>query len=331
MKYSLRLVILVVLLVVGILFSVHAVVLPAGGSRTVFVNIPKGASACAIADLLARHGAIRSAFGFKILAFITGESRKLKPGGYRLNTSMSPAKILSKIANGEVYAKWVTFPEGFTIRQIGERLEACGLGKAARFSQLAHRHASAFQTSFPLPSNSLEGYLFPDTYLIPIGASEESVIRAMLTAFENKVVKPMADEIAASGMSLHQIITLASLIEREAKIPADRPLISAVLRNRLRSNMPLQCDATVLYALGEHKSRVLYKYLKINSPYNTYLYPGLPPGPIANPGLASIKAALYPANVDYMYYVARPDGSHIFSRTFEEHQRAIKLVRKDRE
>lgn len=316
--------------VVVVLLGLWATVLPVGGSRMVVVNIPRGASASAIANLLAKHGVVRSALGFKALALISGKSDQLKPGGYNLNTSMSPLAVLRKIVDGDVYAHWITIPEGFTVRQIGQRLEVQKLGSASRFEELALRHAYMFQTNFPHPSNSLEGYLFPDTYLIPVGASEESIIQTMLSAFESKVIKRLSTEITASGMNLHQVVTLASLIEREARIPEDRPLISAVLRNRLQKNMRLQCDATVLYALGKHKSRVLYRDLQVDSPYNTYLYPGLPPGPIANPGLASIQAAIRPADVDYLYYVARPDGSHVFSNTLDEHRRAIQFIRKDR-
>jgi UPF0755 protein len=241
---------------------------------------------------------------------------------------MNSYDMLRMIAEGEVGVKWLTFPEGFTIQQMGDRLQAEGAGSSRKFTQDALYGGGAFHTSFPHPAGSLEGFLFPDTYAVPAGTSEKTVISEMLRSFESKVTKPFATDIAKSGMSLDQIVTLASLIEREAKVPSDRPLISAVLRNRLRKNMRLECDATVLYALGKHKQRVYFKDLEVDSPYNTYRNAGLPPGPIANPGLDSIKAAMHPANVDYLYYVARPDGSHIFSRTFEEHQRAKRDARK---
>lgn len=319
---------LAVVVVVGY-WVASAVLLPAGGSRVVIVQIPRGASAGDIGRVLAGRGVIRSALGFRLLAHFAGNSARLQPGAYKLSPSMTPLAVLDKIAKGDAYALWITCPEGFTIRQIGKRLEVEGAGDADRFCRLAGFCGASFPTSFPHPLDSLEGYLFPDTYLAPVGEPEEKFIREMLACFERKVAVPLAADISASGMSLHEVVTFASLIEREAKIPKERALVSAVLRNRLRRNMRLECDATVLYALGRHKNRVLYRDLDVDSPYNTYRYAGLPPGPIANPGLASIRAALHPARVDYLYYVARPDGSHIFSRTFAEHQRARRIVRKD--
>jgi len=304
-----------------------AAVIPVGGGRTVMVLIPQGSSAGTIGRILARDDVIRSSLGFRFLARITGKGSRLKPGAYRLNSSMSPREVLTKIANGEVSARWVTFPEGFTVKQIAERLAAEGLAKRDRFLELALYGGSSFTTGFRHPGNSLEGYLFPDTYLIPTGTSEEAIIREMLACFERKVASPMSSDIARSGMSLRDVITMASLIEREARVSKDRNLISGVLRNRLKRGMRLECDATVLYALGEHKNRVLYSDLEVESAYNTYRNAGLPPGPIANPGMACIRAAMHPARVNYLYYVARPDGSHIFSRTMAEHQRARQTAR----
>jgi len=311
------------------LWLLGSTLLPAGRVGTVVVQIPRDKSAGEIGRILAASGVIRSSFGFRVLARVTGKGTGLKPGAYELSPSMTPLAVIDKIARGEVCARWVTFPEGFTIRQIAERLDAEGLGSALRFWGLAGYGGAYFRTSFPHPAKSLEGYLFPDTYLLSVGAPEDAIIGEMLDCFGRKVATPLAADISRSGMSLHEVVTLASLIEREAKIPKDRPLISAVLHNRLRRNMRLECDATVLYALGRHKNRVLYKDLDVDSPYNTYLHDGLPPGPVANPGLASIKAALHPASVGYLYYVARPDGSHVFSRTMAEHQRARQIVRRE--
>lgn len=304
------------------------ILLPVGGGGKKIIRIPSGSSAAEIGQILAAEGVIRSPFGFRILARVTGKGTKLQPGAYELNPPMSPLAVIDKLAKGDVCAHWVTFPEGFTILQIAECLGEKDIMEPKYFSGPAYFNGRNFPANFPHPSDSLEGYLFPDTYLIPVGESADGIIREMLSCFERKVAEPLAADIAQSDMSLHKIITLASLIEREAKVSKDRPLISAILRNRLRKNMRLQCDATVLYALGRHKNRVLYRDLTVDSPYNTYRYPGLPPGPIANPGLASIKAALHPAKVDYLYYVARPDGSHIFSHTLAEHQLARQIVRR---
>ena len=302
--------------------------LPVGGNGKKVVRIPSGMSASDVGRILQADGIIRSSFGFKLLARVTGKGTNLKPGAYELSPAMFPLTVINKIAKGDMCARWVTVPEGFTILQIAERLGADDIVEPKYFFGLARYKGGRFATSFPHPADSLEGYLFPDTYLIPTGGPADEIIQDMLNCFERRVAKPLADDLAKSGMSLHQIITLASLIEREARVPKDRPLISAVLRNRLREGMRLQVDATVLYALGRHKDRVMYKDLAVDSPYNTYRNKGLPPGPIANPGLEAIKAALHPAQADYLYYVARPDGSHIFSRTFAEHQRARQIAQR---
>jgi len=316
-------------LAVVVLWTAFITLAPAGPSGKVMVMIPTGSSASRVAEILAEKDVVRSAFGFKLLAALTGKSSSLKPGAYELDPGAGPGAALDKIIKGEVSAHWITIPEGFTIRQIGERLEAAGVGKAQRFFTIATYRGDSFRNSFPHPSD-LEGYLFPDTYLLPIGSTEEAAIKMMLDNFAGKVAEPLADDVARSGMSLGQCVILASLVEREAQIPKDRPLVSAVIHNRLRKNMRLEVDATVLYALGRHKNRVLNRDLQVDSPYNTYRNPGLPPGPIANPGLESIRAALHPAQRDYLYYVARSDGSHIFSRTFEQHQQAIRTARRGR-
>lgn len=308
-------------------FYTHLLLSPLGGVGTVVVQIPKGASAVRIGEILAEAKIIRSARAFSVLARIKGKTADLNPGAYKLSPSMKPAEIIDKVSRGEVCAVWVTFPEGFTIRQIAERLESRGLADAEEFAYLARHGAANFPTDFPHPPNSLEGYLFPDTYLMPLNAPADDLIREMLLCFDRRVARSLTEKVAASRFSLHEIITLASLIEREARVPNERPVISSVLHNRLAIGMRLEVDATVLFALGYHKNRVLYEDLEIDSPYNTYRYAGLPPGPIANPGLECIKAALSPANTDYLFYVARPDGSHIFSRTMAEHQRAKAIAR----
>lgn len=311
---------------IAVCIWIGSMVSPLGGGHTSTVQIPKGVTGAEVGRILAEKHVIRSAFGFRLLVrFSRGH---LRPGMYDLSSNMSPQSILHKLESGEVSAKWMTFPEGFTVQQIAERLDAGGVGSAEQFEHEALDSGEHFKTKFAHPGESLEGYLFPDTYLIPAGIQEDGVINEMLNSFQEKIAAPLAGDIRASGMSLKEIVTLASLIEREARVHADRPLISAVLRNRIAKGMRLECDATILYALGKHKKRVFYKDLNVDSPYNTYRNAGLPPGPIANPGLDSIKAALHPAKVDYLYYVARPNGTHIFSRTFEEHLHAKKIARR---
>jgi UPF0755 protein len=191
---------------------------------------------------------------------------------------------------------------------------------------LATQEAAAFGVAGLPKGRSLEGYLFPDTYQVPLGADERALIRLQWERF-GQIWSPLAKQYQTK-LSRHEVVTLASLIEREAKVDADRRPISGVLRNRLERGLRLEVDATILYALGQHKSRLLYRDLEVDSPYNTYRHAGLPPGPIANPGRASLEAALNPAQTDCLYYVARSDGTHIFSRTLAEHNRAKREIRR---
>lgn len=301
--------------------------LPASSTpRYTVVAIPRNAGALQIGVRLRRHGIIRSARAFSLMARLLGESRNLKAGDYRLSPHMSLAQIVSIIARGESVSIWVTIPEGYTINQVAERLEELGLVSKRRFILLAQTGGKSFHIpGLKLPSN-LEGYLFPDTYKFSRRANERQIIETMLANFAWKVAKPLKREFAESTLPMPQVITLASLVEREAKKPEERPLIAGVLLNRLRLGMPLQCDASVQYALGTHKARLSIEDTKVDSPYNTYQHKGLPPGPICNPGLACIKAVLNPAPTRYLYYVAKPDGSHVFSTTFEEHVRAKKRI-----
>ncbi|MHB0999312.1 MAG: endolytic transglycosylase MltG [Armatimonadota bacterium] len=311
-----------------LIWFISLLFLPRGGSEKITVKIPKGSSAGEIGRILQDEGIIRSGFGFKLMAKFSGKGVKMKPGAYILSPSMSPSAVMDKIVRGDASSRWLTIPEGFTIAQIADKVEEEGFGKSGIFRSLARYEGGSFQTAFPSPGDNLEGYLFPDTYLLPTGGTESDIILTMLDCFNKKAYEPFAADIQVSGMGFNDIITLASLIEREARVAEDRPLISAVLHNRLKQRMRLGVDATVLYALGRHKDRVLFKDLEIDSPYNTYRNYGLPPGPIASPGQDSIKAALHPADADYLYYVAKPDGSHIFSRSFEEHKQAIAEARK---
>jgi len=321
-----RLIIILSAILVVLVF-VLVTVAPAGrGGKQRLIQIHKGSSAGDIGHLLASRHIIRSEIGFRLLARVLGYGKDLKPGVYKLSASMSPVSILRKIAAGDVSARWVTFPEGFTINQMGERLEAEHLGSADAFIDKALHHGKDYATRFPHPGASLEGFLFPDTYLVSLGGSGDELIREMLDAFQEKVAGPLSREIATSDLKLRDAVTLASLIEREAKVPGDRALISSVLRNRLKKHMYPDCDATIMYAEDRRGGKVLFKDLDVSSKYNTYRNYGLPPGPIANPGIASIKAALVPAKSDFLYYVAKPDGSHIFSRTFEEHKRAKRIA-----
>jgi len=320
--------------------AVYYVSAPVGGSKTpVMVAVPNGASAGTVAERIKKAGLIRSAMGFTVLARTCNYAHKIKPGAYRFDRTMSVKRMLDTMVKGDVAGVWVTIPEGFTIREIAKRLGEKQLVNESEFLAIATSCARDFKDIVNVPTPGLEGYLFPDTYLISFDAGPREIITQMLKNFREKVAGPMSGEIEkiaggpddeSKSEALNRVLIVASLIEREAKIPKDRALISAVIWNRLRIGMKLDIDATVQYALGEHRNRLYYKDLAIESPYNTYINPGLPPGPIANPGIASIKAALYPESVDYLYYVARPDGSHIFSKTLAEHNAAKQHARNGR-
>jgi UPF0755 protein len=256
-----------------------------------------------------------------------GESREMKAGEYELQPRMSLLEIIDKLSRGDAVAVWFTVPEGYTLIQIADTLSQLGMVERHRFLRLEESDASRFDAGLKVPRRSLEGYLFPDSYKFKKGVTEKTILLGMLHNFHDKVVDNLSDEVHASSLPLDKVVILASLIEREARMPEDRPIIAAVICNRLKRHMPLQIDASVLYALGHHKQKVMLADLKVDSPYNTYKHPGLPPGPICSPGLDSIKAALRPARVDYLYYVARADGHHIFSSTLAEHNAAVKRAR----
>lgn len=302
---------------------------PVGRGALQLVRITPGMNARQIAHKLQQMGIIRRAWAFEWVARWKGWGDRLQPGQYELRPSMSPLQIARTIAEGRVATSWVTIPEGYTLRQIARVLQERGVARSEEFLRLATAEGDSFRAAFPLPKN-LEGYLFPNTYRFPRGTGARQAIQSMLSLLEREVYQKYRAEIERSGFRFHQILTIASLIEREAKVPEDRPLISAVIHNRLKRGMNLEIDATVLYALGRHKPRVLYRDLQVDSDYNTYRRRGLPPGPIANPGIACIEAALRPAKVDYLYYVARPDGSHIFTRTLQEHHMAVARARAER-
>jgi UPF0755 protein len=251
--------------------------------------------------------------------------RNVKAGTYILRRGTSWNGILDAIAIGRGMVRGMTIPEGWSLTQIVPQLARVlelsedSVEVAVRDTALLHR--------LDVPTPTLEGYLFPETYLFPVGTSARAAVRTMVSEFEKRWKPEWDDRARALAMSRHDILALAAIIEKEAKIPEERPVISAVYHNRLKKGMLLQADPTVQYALGRHVSRVLFRDLNIDSKYNTYRYKGLPPGPIASPGTPSIDAALHPADVPYLYFVAAADGHHEFRRTFAEHARAIAEIK----
>ncbi|HEY8394009.1 MAG TPA: endolytic transglycosylase MltG [Thermaerobacter sp.] len=307
-----------------------------GTGTAVTVTIPQGASTAEIARILYDKGLIRHPLAFRIRARQAKLDGRLKAGVYRLHAGMSTPEILDKLARGDILTARFTIPEGFTVAQIIDGLVEMGLVDRDGFRAALNEAARDWPY---LPEDAelrepLEGYLFPDTYQVPVGAdgrvaNPRIIVRAMLERFEAAFDRRRRERARELGLSVHEVVTLASIIEREAKVPDERPLISAVYHNRLRLGMKLDADPTTLYAVGRTSGPLTRRDLGVDSPYNTYRYPGLPPGPIGAPGLGSIDAALYPADTDYLYFVLRPDGSgrHRFARTLEEHNRNVRAWR----
>lgn len=298
-------------------------------SSGVLVQIPEGASSREISQLLVDHGIIRSDWLFELLSRVEGIDDSLKAGYYLLDPAQPLPAVLDQLAAGRVATRRAFIPEGFNLREIGARLEVEGIGDAQRFVELASDERLVYGAHSPLaelvgsrPIPSLEGYLFPDTYQLAVG-DEGLAVRTMVDRFLQVAAEmQLAERAQAMGMTVHQVVTLASIVEKEAVRDEERPLIAAVFLNRLARNMPLQADPTVKYVMERPRARLYYVDLQIDSPYNTYKYRGLPPGPIASPGRASLEAVLQPATVDYLYFVADGKGGHVFSRTFNQHVRA---------
>lgn len=292
------------------------------------VEIPLGTPAGRISRMLEEQGLIRSAFIFDIMLKITNRDSQLKAGEYLLNPAMNTMEVIQKLNEGTIVTHRIMIPEGYELKQIASVLAREGLVDPERFLMLAQNAELVFGEQFPveLPIPSLEGYLFPDTYHFAKEQSEEAIIRQMVSRFVDVVISKVDLSLLDDKYTLHEVITLASIVEKEVIYDFERPLVAAVYHNRLNIGMRLQADPTVRYVMTENRSRVLYSDLEIDSPYNTYRYDGLPPGPIASPGLKSILAVLEPADVDYLYFVAKPDGTHQFSRTFEEHVAARRAL-----
>ncbi len=288
-----------------------------------FVDLPPGANTRAIGERLVEAGVVRDTLTFRVALWRSGVSRQLKAGEYRFDSPVTALDVVRKIARGEVYLRQITFPEGWTIDEMAAGFETHGFGSAASFRAAAADRSLV--ADLDPQARDLEGYLFPETYSLPRRAAAADLVRMMVRRF-HQVFEPLRDEAAAEGLSVRQVVTLASLVEKETARPDERPEVAAVYLNRLRIHMGLQCDPTVIYALrraGRYNGNLTRENLAWDSPYNTYLHAGLPPGPIAAPGLASLEAAVHPAPVDYLYFVSRNDGSHVFARSLDEHNRNV--------
>ena len=289
-----------------------------------FVEIPPGAGSVGIGDRLVDAGVIRDRSTYRTALWMTGQARHLKAGDYRFDRAMTPFEAIDKIARGDVYVINVTFPEGLTMMEMAKIFESHQLGSAASFIKAAKDPAPI--RDLDPAANDLEGYLFPETYALPRRTDAAKLVRLMVAAFTHAFTPELRAAAAATNRTVRQTVTLASIVEKETAKPEERPIVAAVYANRLRIGMALQCDPTVIYALqraGVFTGNLRRDDLSFDSPYNTYRYPGLPPGPIASPGKASLEAVVRPADVDYVYFVSRNDGSHEFARTLEEHNRNV--------
>jgi UPF0755 protein len=289
-----------------------------------FVEIPPGAGPAAIGRRLTAAGVVRDEASFRIALWRSGQARRLQAGEYRFDRAMSAREVIDKLVRGEVFTRPVTFPEGLTMRQMSQIYERDGVGSASDFMRAA-QNVELIRDIDP-GARDLEGYLFPNTYSLPRKSSAADLIERMVTAFRDALTPELVERAAVRGLSVREFVTFASLVEKETAKSEERPVVAAVYANRLKIGMGMQCDPTVIYALeraGRYTGNLTREDLKVDSPYNTYRYAGLPPGPIASPGRASLEAAANPAAVPYLYFVSRNDGSHVFSTTLDEHNRNV--------
>lgn len=289
-----------------------------------FVEVPQGAGPSSIGRRLAGAGVIRDAFSFRFELARSGSGRRLQAGEYRFERPMTVKEVVAKIARGDVYLLPITFREGLTIKQMSELFEAKGFGPRSEF--VAAAADARLAASLDPGARDLEGYLFPDTYALPRSATAAQLVARMVAGFEKVLTPELRARAAARGLGVRELVTLASIVEKETGKSEERPLVAAVYSNRLKTGMGLQCDPTVIFALeraGRYTGNLTREDLRFDSPYNTYRYAGLPPGPIASPGRASLEAAANPADAPYLYFVSRNDGSHAFASTLDEHNHNV--------
>ena len=291
-------------------------------SRPTLIQIMPGTSLKQVVGLLDQNHLIKNASAFKILAYVQRKQNKIQIGEFELTPAMSAGEILHQITDGQSVLYPVTIPEGQRITEIAGILATQGLVDEDAF--IASAKNETLIQSLGIPISNLEGYLFPETYHFTKFTPADKIVRTMVDTFEQRVMQAeLLEEVKQSGLSLHEVITLASVIEKETGMDSERNRISSVFHNRLKLNMKLQTDPSVIYAIENFDGNIRKKDLFIDSPYNTYKYPGLPPGPIANPGIKSIQAALRPETTEFLFFVSRQDGSHQFSTNLSDHNRAV--------
>jgi UPF0755 protein len=274
------------------------------------------------ADALGQDGLVSDALRFTILARLDKKEKLLKAGEYFFSTAMTPREILGQMVEGRVHLYRLTIPEGYNLVQIAAAVSAAGLESEKTFLEAARDRESA--RSLGIEADTLEGYLFPDTYYFPRGLDSATIIATMVKQFRAAYKPAWEQQANALGMTVHEVVTLASIIEKETGAPEERPLISSVFHNRLKKGMRLETDPTVIYGIPDFDGNIKRRHLNTHTPYNTYKIKGLPPGPIASPGALALEAALFPAQSDYLYFVSKKDGTHQFSTTIKAHNAAVR-------
>jgi len=307
----------------GVGFSLYRyATTPDGASETdVVVWIKPGQSFSEAVAQLQEAGLVRHPKKFRWLACLMRDERRIRAGEYLIRASMPPLAILNTLVSGEALLHKVVVPEGATVLEIGKIIERTGLVSEEAFLRAAGD--PGLIETLGLEGHSLEGYLFPETYHFPKGVTAEDVIKKMVAHFRSVFTAESASQADAMGFTIHEVVTLASIVEKETARPEERPLIAAVFLNRLKRHMRLESDPAVIYGIKDFNGNLTRKDLKTMTPYNTYKIKGLPPGPIANPGRDSIEAVLYPSKEPYLYFVSKNDGSHHFSPTLREHNRMV--------
>ena len=289
------------------------------------IIVPEGVTLKEVASTLEEKGIITNKTFFMLWTRLMGYGRKIKAGEYLLSSSMPPIRIIEILTRGIIITHAVTFPEGFSADQIAEMLAEKGLVDKSEFISLTTD--PDILDKYGISGPSLEGFLYPDTYQFARGLSPESIIDVMINRFR-EVVAPYMQLIENSGFTMEEVITLASIVEKETGRAEERPIIASVFLNRIKKRMRLESDPTVIYGIKDFSGNLRRNDLSEPTPYNTYIIRGLPPGPIANPGIESIRAVLYPAETDFLYFVSKNDGSHFFSKSLEEHNRAVRAYQK---
>ncbi len=315
-------VILVAVAVIGSFAGIRYLNMPAGdGTKKIEFALKSGWGSNRVISELYKKGVIRSRTAFKLMLRFRNRTNSLKKGIYVIHDGMTVDRIIRILANGRTKTISFTIPEGFHNRQIGELLVEKELFKSQK-EFLEYASSRKLREKYGIPAQTVEGYLFPDTYTFPVGYEKMNILNHMIDNFLEKTSGLKG--FPADPKKRHRLVIIASIVEREARLRDERPIIAGVFLNRLKKNYPLESCATIQYLFKKPKRRIYYNYLKIESPYNTYINKGLPPGPISNPGIQSIEAILNPEKTDYLFFVIKGDGSHKFSKSFGEHARAKK-------